>query len=322
MKDFIHGALVKAASTDGIENMLKGAGIGAGANVGIGAVQGDFDVVGNAFSGAALGGMGGAAMKYGANRYAGNLLKQADGITEAGGKKVGMFTNPGENHALSFMGGDDNTERFAKMAAAGAFDGKGFSSGTAAQGSGPKAIADVAQTPGETSKAGGTKTNAEYFKDKKGYSVDGDDVYKETSVQREMTIPNFQMPNSSGELQGASNLSVTGNLSNKIGETQQNIIRNAEKARITGVNTGTQNLEQKPTVGADRNLKRVSDIIGKNKGVGVTDQSGPRPLSANQMREALKNFSSLDEGGREGMRRSMTPEQFAFVSSRQGRNAS
>ena len=54
----------------------------------------------------------------------------------------------------------------------------------------------------------------------------------------------------------------------------------------------------------------------------MTDQSGPRPLSANQMREALKNFSSLDEGGREGMRRSMTPEQFAFVSSRQGRNAS
>ena len=131
MKDFIHGALVKAASTDGIETMLKGAGIGAGANVGIGAVQGDFDVIGNAFSGAALGGIGGAAMKYGANRYAGNLLKQADGIAEAGSKKVGMFTNPGENHALSFMGGDDNTERFAKMAAAGAFDGKGYSAGAA-----------------------------------------------------------------------------------------------------------------------------------------------------------------------------------------------
>ena len=85
MKDFIHGALVKAASSDGIETMLKGAGIGAGANVGIGAVQGDFDVIGNAFSGAALGGIGGAGMKFGANRYAGNLLKQADGITEAGG---------------------------------------------------------------------------------------------------------------------------------------------------------------------------------------------------------------------------------------------
>ena len=132
MKDFIHGALVKAASTDGIETMLKGAGIGAGANVGIGAVQGDFDVVGNSFSGAALGGLGGAAMKYGANRYAGNLMRQADGITEAGGKKVGMFTNPGENHALSFMGGDANTERFAKMAAAGDFNGKGYSTGAAA----------------------------------------------------------------------------------------------------------------------------------------------------------------------------------------------
>lgn len=131
MKDFIHGALVKAASTDGIETMLKGAGIGAGANVGIGAVQGDFDVIGNAFSGAALGGIGGAGMKFGANRYAGNLMRQADGIAEAGGKKVGMFTNPGENHALSFMGGDANTERFAKMAREGAFDGKGYSAGAA-----------------------------------------------------------------------------------------------------------------------------------------------------------------------------------------------
>lgn len=149
MKDFIHGALVKAASSDGIETMLKGAGIGAGANVGIGAVQGDFDVIGNAFSGAALGGMGGAAMKYGANRYAGNLLKQADGITEAGGKKVGMFTNPGENHSLSFMGEDANTERFAKMAAAGEFNGKGYSAGAAA-----KEAAEVGDQVKKTPKAG------------------------------------------------------------------------------------------------------------------------------------------------------------------------
>ena len=149
MKDFIHGALVKAASSDGIETMLKGAGIGAGANVGIGAVQGDFDVIGNAFSGAALGGIGGAGMKFGANRYAGNLLKQADGIAEAGSKKVGMFTNPGENHSLSFMGGDANTERFAKMAAAGEFNGKGYSAGAAAKAAevGSNEIKDTATTP-------------------------------------------------------------------------------------------------------------------------------------------------------------------------------
>jgi len=89
MKDFIHGALVKAASTDGIETMLKGAGIGAGANVGIGAVQGDFDVIGNAFSGAALGGIGGAGMKFGANRYAGNLVRQAEAEYSTASKKVG-----------------------------------------------------------------------------------------------------------------------------------------------------------------------------------------------------------------------------------------
>lgn len=150
MKDFIHGALVKAASTGGVENMLKGAGIGAGANVGVGAVQGDFDIIGNAFSGAALGGAGGAAMKYGANRYAGNLMRQADGITEAGGKKVGMFTNPGENHALSFMGGDANTERFTKMAAAGEFNGKGYSAGAASK----EAAEVVAQDAKKSPKAG------------------------------------------------------------------------------------------------------------------------------------------------------------------------
>ena len=104
--------------------MLKGAGIGAGANVGIGAVQGDFDVVGNAFSGAALGGIGGAAVKYGANRYAGNLMRQAADNFSADSMKVGMFTNPGKDHAMSFMGGDANTQKFAKMAGEGTFDSR------------------------------------------------------------------------------------------------------------------------------------------------------------------------------------------------------
>lgn len=129
MKDFIHGQLVKAASTGGVDSMLKGAGVGAAANVGIGAVQGDFDVIGNAFSGAALGGMGGAGMKYGANRYAGNLMKQADAEYSAASKKVGIFSNVEENKALSFFGGDANTERFVKMNEAGVFSGRGYDTG-------------------------------------------------------------------------------------------------------------------------------------------------------------------------------------------------
>ena len=129
MKDFIHGALVKAASTDGIETMLKGAGIGAGANVGIGAVQGDFDVVGNAFSGAALGGIGGAGMKFGANRYAGNLVRQAEAEYSTASKKVGLFSNVEKEKQLPFFGSNENTERFTSMNDKGVFSGRGYNTG-------------------------------------------------------------------------------------------------------------------------------------------------------------------------------------------------
>lgn len=129
MKDFIHGALVKAASTDGIETMLKGAGIGAGANVGIGAVQGDFDVIGNAFSGAALGGIGGAGMKFGANRYAGNLVRQAEAEYSTASKKVGLFSNVEKEKQLPFFGSNENTERFTNMNSRGVFSGRGYDTG-------------------------------------------------------------------------------------------------------------------------------------------------------------------------------------------------
>ena len=129
MKDFIHGALVKAASTDGIETMLKGAGIGAGANVGIGAVQGDFDVIGNAFSGAALGGIGGAGMKFGANRYAGNLVRQAEAEYSTASKKVGLFSNVEKEKQLPFFGSNENTERFTSMNDKGVFSGRGYDTG-------------------------------------------------------------------------------------------------------------------------------------------------------------------------------------------------
>ena len=129
MKDFIHGALVKAASSDGIETMLKGAGIGAGANVGIGAVQGDFDVIGNAFSGAALGGIGGAGMKFGANRYAGNLVRQAEAEYSTASKKVGLFSNVEKEKQLPFFGSNENTERFTSMNDKGVFSGRGYDTG-------------------------------------------------------------------------------------------------------------------------------------------------------------------------------------------------
>ena len=114
MKDFIHGSLVKAASTDGIETMLKGAGIGAGANVGIGAVQGDFDVIGNAFSGAALGAGAGAALRYGAMRYGSNLMAgKSANVTKL---DTNIFTKPDEANAMKFFGDDDNTRKFASEA--------------------------------------------------------------------------------------------------------------------------------------------------------------------------------------------------------------
>ena len=140
MKDFIHGALVKAASTDGIETMLKGAGIGAGANVGLGAVQGDFDVIGNAFSGAALGGVGGAAFKYGANRYGANLMKQA---ATGESKAINMFTKAEEGKGLSFMGGNDIDKEFAERAGKGEFNNMGWGTAKGAEKQGPKAVAST-----------------------------------------------------------------------------------------------------------------------------------------------------------------------------------
>ena len=73
MKDFIHKSLLSAGSKDAVTNMMQGAGIGAVANVGLGAVQGDFDVIGNATSGALLGAGGGAAARHFGSKYASGM---------------------------------------------------------------------------------------------------------------------------------------------------------------------------------------------------------------------------------------------------------
>ena len=206
------------------------------------------------------------------------------------------------------MGGDTNTERFAKMAAAGDFNGKGYSTGVVAKADGtpePKVGADTGTA--ET----GISSNAEYFRDKKGYSVDGYAVYRDTHVQRDVSFPNFQLPDKAGNLQGSSSISYPATLSNRISETQQNIIRNADRARVTGINTGTQNLQQKPSVSASRDNKRVSDIIKRTP--EVIDQSGPKPYSASQMRQAMKDYPTADEGTRAGMQASMPQNQFDMV---------
>ena len=73
MKDFIHKSLLSAGSKDAVTNMMQGAGVGAVANVGLGAVQGDFDVIGNATSGALLGAGGGAAARHFGSKYASGM---------------------------------------------------------------------------------------------------------------------------------------------------------------------------------------------------------------------------------------------------------
>ena len=47
MKDFIHKTLINAGGKDAVSNMLTGAAMGAGANTALGAIQGDFDIIGN-----------------------------------------------------------------------------------------------------------------------------------------------------------------------------------------------------------------------------------------------------------------------------------
>ena len=88
--------------------MLTGAAMGAGANTALGAIQGDFDIIGNATSGALLGAGGGAALRHAGDKYTAGLAKMGkDAPSEF---KFSTFSNA-EKDSLNFMGSEEGLKR-------------------------------------------------------------------------------------------------------------------------------------------------------------------------------------------------------------------
>ena len=116
MKDFIHKSLLNAGSKDAVSNMLQCAALGAGANTALGAVQGDFDIVGNATAGALLGAGGGAAMRHMGDKYSSaiaNMRKQ--GMEGSDSFSINHFTHAIKEEA-DFMGNPEMMKRAQGMA--------------------------------------------------------------------------------------------------------------------------------------------------------------------------------------------------------------
>lgn len=131
--DFIHKTLINAGSRDAVSNMLTGAGVGAAANTAIGAAQGDFNVIGNATSGALLGaGAGAAARHFGAKYGSGLIAAREAGETVGTNFQVGMMTRKVEEPALDFWGKSGDSDSI-----------KGFMPQGGAVKAGPKAGADT-----------------------------------------------------------------------------------------------------------------------------------------------------------------------------------
>ena len=131
--DFIHRQLINAGSRDAVSNMLAGAGIGAAANTAIGVAQGDFNVIGNATSGAMLGAAGGAAARHFGSKYGSGLIAaKAAGEKVGTNFQVGMMTRKVEEPALDFWGKAGDADSL-----------KGFMPQGGAVKAGPKAGADT-----------------------------------------------------------------------------------------------------------------------------------------------------------------------------------
>ena len=96
--------------------MLTGAAMGAGANTALGAIQGDFDIIGNATSGALLGAGGGAALRHAGDKYTSGIAA----MQKAGKEVPGTFSTNIFTHAIKeeadFMGNPEMMKRAQGMA--------------------------------------------------------------------------------------------------------------------------------------------------------------------------------------------------------------
>ena len=125
--EFLHNRLIKAGTSDAVSNMLMGAAVGATADVGLGVVNGDFNVVGNAASGAMLGAAGGAGARHFGKDYVDGLEHMAKSGEYAKSFKVGAFSEAAKadkTMTQDFMGTNGNFGRFNREAydKAGGFD--------------------------------------------------------------------------------------------------------------------------------------------------------------------------------------------------------
>lgn len=206
MKDFIHKSLLSAGSKDAVSNMLQGSAVGAVANVGLGAVQGDFDVLGNATSGALLGAGGGAAARHFGSKY-------TSGLSNMGSEAPSSFKNSIFTHAKKE---DYNFwENSPEMA------GKS------------KSFLDNLPKGGSTNKAAESSSapsTANKFENKKGYDVVGNDVFKNTGKTTDVQIPQFNTFDAFGNKTSTS-ATLPMDMQRKISPTEQNVALRADEIR-------------------------------------------------------------------------------------------
>lgn len=207
MKDFIHKSLLSAGSKDAVSNMLQGSAVGAVANVGLGAVQGDFDVLGNATSGALLGAGGGAAARHFGSKY-------TSGLSNMGSEAPSSYKNSIFTHAkkedYNFW---ENSPEMAEKS-------KNFMSSL------PKANKG-ASTNTPTS----TPSSAGKFENKKGYDVVGNDVYQNTGKSVDVQMPQINTFSTFGNKTNPGGGTIPMDVQRKLSPTQQNIALRADEIR-------------------------------------------------------------------------------------------
>lgn len=210
MKDFIHKSLLSAGSKDAVSNMLQGSAVGAVANVGLGAVQGDFDVIGNATSGALLGAGGGAAARHFGAKYTSGLSNM--GSEAPSSYKNSIFTHAKKEDYDFWENSPDMAEKSKNFMSSLPKANKGASTNTPTS---------AASTPSSASK----------FENKKGYDVVGNDVYQNTGKSVDVQMPQINTFSTFGNKTTPGGGTIPMDVQRRLSPTQQNIALRADEIR-------------------------------------------------------------------------------------------
>lgn len=273
MKDFIHKSLLSAGSKDAVSNMLQGSAVGAVANVGLGAVQGDFDVLGNATSGALLGAGGGAAARHFGAKY-------TSGLSNMGSEAPSTFRNNIFTHAkkedYNFW---ENSPEMAEKS-------KNFMSSL------PKANKGAS-----TNTPSSTPSSASKFQGKEGYDVVGNDVYQNTGKSVDVQMPQMNTFSTFGNKTNPGGGTIPMDVQRKLNPTQQNIalradeIRQGEKAAPSLQPTTSVDSSYKPTSVKDlvsdkvkeHGVNKRQDAVARNLIDDIFKETGRGPIKASNV---------------------------------------